>query len=96
MWKTGEMVFNLFKAYAVRQGQTRKDDNVADRFYEEPVPDGPKKGAILSRATIDKVLDEYYEARGWDKKSGVPTAKKLIELGLSDVAEDLQKSGRLP
>lgn len=96
MWKIGERVFNLFKAYNVRQGQSRKDDTVADRFFNEPVPDGPCKGAILSRATIDKVLDEYYEARGWDKVSGVPTKEKLDELGLSDIAEDLKKAGKLP
>ena len=96
MWQIGERVFNLFKAYAVRQGQSRKDDNVPDRFYDEPLPDGPCKGAVLSRTTIDKVLDEYYEARGWDKQSGLPTAWKLNELGLGDIASDLSKLGKLP
>jgi len=94
--KSGERIFNLFKAYAVRQGQSRKDDNIPDRFYEEPLPDGPCKGAVLSRETIDQVLDEYYEVRGWDKKSGLPTGEKLNELGLDDVADDLRKLGKLP
>ena len=91
----GERVFNMFKAYAVRDGQDRKNDNVVDRFYEEPVPDGPCAGATLARETIDKVLDEYYEVRGWDKKTGVPTSEKLIELGLADVAGDLKKRGKI-
>jgi aldehyde:ferredoxin oxidoreductase len=26
--------------------------------------------------------DEYYAARGWDVKTGVPTRAKLVELGL--------------
>ena len=94
--KSGERIFNLFKAYAVRQGQSRKDDNIPDRFYEEPLPDGPCKGAVLSRETIDQVLDEYYEVRGWDKKSGLPTREKLDELGLADVANDLLQLGKLP
>ena len=64
----------------------REGSTVADRFYEEPVPDGPCEGAVISRETIDKVLDEYYEVRGWDKNMGVPTREKLSELGLDDIA----------
>ena len=60
------------------------------------MPEGPAKGAILSRDTIDKLLDEYYELRGWDKKTGLPTKEKLIELGLDDIANDLFEQGKLP
>ena len=38
---------------------------------------------------LREMLDAYYEARGWDKKTGKPTRKKLVELGLVDVAEEL-------
>jgi len=34
----------------------------------------------------EAMLDEYYEARGWDKDTGVPTLKKLKELELGEVA----------
>ncbi|MFC1901151.1 aldehyde ferredoxin oxidoreductase C-terminal domain-containing protein, partial [Chloroflexota bacterium] len=88
LMESGERVFNLFKAYAVRQGQNRKDDTLPNRFFDEPLPDGPQKGAVLSRETINQVLDEYYEVRGWDKKTGIPTGHKLIELGLDDMADD--------
>ena len=38
--------------------------------------------------------DEYYEIRGWDKETGIPTREKLVELGLEDVAEEvLEKAG---
>ena len=30
---------------------------------------------------LDRMLDEYYEARGWTAQ-GIPTAAKLDELGL--------------
>jgi aldehyde:ferredoxin oxidoreductase len=36
----------------------------------------------LNRADYDRVLEDYYQARGWDKKTGKPTRKKLRELGL--------------
>jgi aldehyde:ferredoxin oxidoreductase len=39
------------------------------------------------------MLDEYYEERGWDIKTGIPTREKLEELDLGDVAEDLHKQG---
>jgi aldehyde:ferredoxin oxidoreductase len=28
------------------------------------------------------MLQEYYQARGWDAKSGAPKPEKLLELGL--------------
>jgi aldehyde:ferredoxin oxidoreductase len=56
--------------------------------------DGLKKH-LYSQETW-AVLDEYYEARGWDKESGLPTMQKLQELGLDDVASDLQKRGFIP
>jgi len=53
------------------------------------LPEGPAKGTVLSKDTIEQVLDEYYELRGWDKRTGLPTKEKLIELGLYNVAEHL-------
>jgi len=37
------------------------------------------------------MLDEYYELEGWDKETGLPTAKKLKELDLKDIAEELRE-----
>ena len=84
--KSGERLFNLFKAYTVRQGLTRKDDCF---------PGGFNQGSA-EKERIDQWLDEYYELRGWDKTLGVPTKEKLNELGLSDIAEELLELGRLP
>jgi aldehyde:ferredoxin oxidoreductase len=94
--EVGERSFNMLKAYSVRQGFGRKDDIWPERFFTEPLPEGPEKGAILSRDTVRQVLDEYYELRGWDKKTGLPPFMKLKELGLGNIAEDLVKLGNLP
>jgi aldehyde:ferredoxin oxidoreductase len=32
------------------------------------------------------MLDEYYQARGWDVQTGLPTPEKLVELGLQETA----------
>jgi len=87
--ESGERVFNLMKAFLVKKGLTRKNDDWPGRFYTEPLPDGPAEGAVLSRAMMDRLLDEYYELRGWDKGSGNPSKKKLAEIGLQEIAEDL-------
>jgi aldehyde:ferredoxin oxidoreductase len=38
---------------------------------------------------------DYYELRGWDVESGLPTRAKLEELKLNDVAADLEERGLL-
>jgi aldehyde:ferredoxin oxidoreductase len=40
------------------------------------------------------MLTEYYPLRGWDQ-NGIPTEKKLKELGLEKVAEDLKRMGKV-
>jgi aldehyde:ferredoxin oxidoreductase len=56
-----------------KEGLTRKDDVLPERFFTEPIPEGPDKGAVLSRKEVEDTLDEYYELRGWDKATGLPT-----------------------
>ena len=36
------------------------------------------------------MLDDYYRLRGW-KSNGVPGRRKLTELGLESVADELEK-----
>ena len=35
----------------------------------------------------NKMLDDYYRSHGWDKR-GLPELETLVNLGLSDVAEN--------
>jgi aldehyde:ferredoxin oxidoreductase len=80
----------------IRQGLTRKDDAWPDQFFEEPLPEGPAQGRVVTREEIQQVLDEYYELRGWEKSSGLPTEKTLNELGFHDIAAELKALGKLP
>ncbi|KKK74468.1 hypothetical protein LCGC14_2883480 [marine sediment metagenome] len=41
--------------------------------------DKAPKGQVVE---LDQMLDDYYGYRGWNKKTGKPTKKKLKELGL--------------
>jgi aldehyde:ferredoxin oxidoreductase len=37
--------------------------------------------------------DEYYQLRQWDIATGLQTRAKLAELGLKDIAQDLEQRG---
>jgi len=63
--------------------------------FFEPIKSGPAKGERLEKNKFEKVLDEYYELRGWDKETGLPTRSKLEEIGLKEVADELGKHGEL-
>jgi aldehyde:ferredoxin oxidoreductase len=91
-----ERIWNLTRAFAVREreGFGRADDWPPARFYEEPVPDGPLAGFRITEDDLNTLLDEYYEARGWDE-NGRPKAETLIRLGLENVASELYKMGRI-
>ena len=80
--KAGERVNNIARLFNVREGFTRADDTFPARIMDEEIPAGASKGQRISREDLEKMLDEYYEARGWDKNTGIPTKAKLLELGL--------------
>ena len=75
--KTGERIYNLERMFINREGFGRKDDTLPRRLLKDPMPEGPAKGRVCE---LEKMLDEYYEVRGW--KDGKPTREKLKELGL--------------
>jgi aldehyde:ferredoxin oxidoreductase len=78
MMKIGERIVNIERLFNLREGYTRKDDVIPERFME-PMPDGTAKGQTCD---VSKMLDAYYQLRGWDEQ-GVPTAEKLRSLGLA-------------
>jgi len=79
----------------VREGVTRKDDRLSDRYFDEPTPDGLPivRGAALDRQKFEKMLDEYYQHHGWDK-NGIPTEKTLKRLGLIELWKSSPQKGR--
>ena len=79
--KVGERIFNLERAFNIRQGFGRQHDTLPKRILTEPLHtrEAPGEGQIVRNQ--DKFLDRYYELRGWTKE-GVPTPEKLRELGL--------------
>jgi aldehyde:ferredoxin oxidoreductase len=93
--QVGERAIDLTRAFNAREGVTRKDDRLPKRLME-PLPDGPFAGKPLTQEMLDSMLDNYYELRRWDKKTGIPTRTKLETIGLKFVADELEKVVNLP
>ncbi len=73
--KTGERIYNLERHYNNLNGFREGSDTLPKRFLEEP---SDQPGSIGNVCELDKMLVEYYEARGW--KDGVVPEAKLKEL----------------
>jgi aldehyde:ferredoxin oxidoreductase len=87
---SGERISNLAKIYNLREGLGRKDDHVPIRVMKDPIQSGVAKGQVVTQKDLDILLDGYYDARGWDSE-GIPTKKKIDELGLSEYYKYLEE-----
>ncbi len=78
-----ERIWNLTRMYWVREvpGFGRAWDMPPQRFYAEPPKTGVTAGKITSLDDVNKLLDLYYEQRGWDA-NGLPKPETLKRLGL--------------
>jgi aldehyde:ferredoxin oxidoreductase len=79
----GHAIWDMSRAFNVREGVTRKDDTLCYRLMNDPLPTGRAKGAtsFVSEADRQACLDKYYELRGWDE-NGVPTPETLRKSGV--------------
>lgn len=93
--KAAERAYNLYRVINTREGFSRKDDRLPERWLTEPLRIGNEKDVPLmdyfktktiTREDVEKILDDYYDEHGWDIKTGIPTKEKLTQLGLEDVA----------
>jgi aldehyde:ferredoxin oxidoreductase len=87
--QVGERVANVAKAFNMREGFGRQDDNLPTRLMEEAIKGGESKGNKISREELDLMLTEYYTERGWDPDTGALLRPKLEELGLTYIADQL-------
>ncbi|MCW4055309.1 MAG: aldehyde ferredoxin oxidoreductase C-terminal domain-containing protein, partial [Candidatus Bathyarchaeota archaeon] len=94
MRQAGERINNLARLFNVREGVgTREFDTLPPKITEVPIPDkGVAKGAVVNEDEFNLGLDDYYAVRGWTN-TGVPTVKKLKELGLEEFANLTKKKG---
>jgi aldehyde:ferredoxin oxidoreductase len=82
--RTGERIFNLKRAFNNRLGVRRGNDRLPERMF---IP--MSNGSRGRTPRMETMLEEYYEHRGWDWKTGKPSRQRLISLGLPDIAQDV-------
>jgi aldehyde:ferredoxin oxidoreductase len=70
------------RLFNCREGFTREDDTLPQRFYSEPFQKGTAKGRILEKNNFDLMLEDYYYLRGWNK-DGYPKKETLEKLGIA-------------
>jgi aldehyde:ferredoxin oxidoreductase len=56
------------RRFNLREGLTPEDDRLPKRFHREPLPETQ---AVITEDQMETLLEEYYQARGWDA-SGHP------------------------
>jgi len=94
MRSIAQRVYTIERCYSAREGMDKKDDFIQGRMGTEAVQTGPFKGERLERDKFEKMLENYYSLRGWDPNTGIPTINTLEELGLQEVAKELEKMGK--
>jgi aldehyde:ferredoxin oxidoreductase len=93
MWELGDRIYALIRAFWVREFDGKWDrtmDYPPERWFKEPLKEGPIAGSHLEKAKYDALLQAYYEKRGWDDR-GIPIKATLEKLGLSEEAIELEK-----
>jgi aldehyde:ferredoxin oxidoreductase len=82
------------RAYAVREGMTKEQDTLPKKLLNYSMG-GLYPDDKVTPEGLEKMKTEYYQAMGWDVKTGIPTLNTLRALNLEDVASDLIKQGKL-
>jgi len=84
----GERAHTIKKAFNIREGWTQKDDHLPWRWQHEVMKEGPSANSLVTEDELAQLKAMYYEAKGWTEEGLIPK-KKLIELGMGDVAEEI-------
>jgi aldehyde:ferredoxin oxidoreductase len=88
-WETlntiGERIFNLKRLINLKQGYTPLNERMP-YLLTQPL-EGGTEGNVPD---LEAQLNDYYEFRKWDRKTGRPIDEKLGELGLRELAHLLK------
>jgi aldehyde:ferredoxin oxidoreductase len=98
LFKVGDRIYSLMKLFWLREfpDWERTMDYPPKVWFDPSNADkeGPIAGKVLEWDKFERLLDSYYEIRGWDRR-GIPTKKRALELGLAEEAAQVEKIARL-
>jgi aldehyde:ferredoxin oxidoreductase len=92
--KAGERIANLRHAFNLREGISELDWVPHPRIIGKP----PQKEGPLAGVTVHQDAQVYWSmgALDWDMITTKPSKRKLMELGLDEIAEELWPPGQMP
>ena len=85
LMKVGERANTLARVFNAREGFTPADDVLPQRLHEG-IGNGVLKGSRIDPQEFLAARQVYYQMAGWDPTTGRPTAAKLAELNVEEVA----------
>ncbi len=81
LMRLGERRIQMMRVFNVREGFSRKDDRLPDKFFKPLAGVGPSAGVAVDRDLLEKAIDQHYETLHWTN-DGVPTPQRLNDLQL--------------
>jgi aldehyde:ferredoxin oxidoreductase len=81
----GRRVVNVMRIYNLKCGLTPDKEKPSSRYCSYTV-DGPNVDKPIV-PHWEKMMDQYYQMMGWDRKTGMPLPEILKKLGIEDLTK---------
>lgn len=82
LMRAAERVQNVERLFNLRQGLTKAQDRLPQRFMKDALTASNSQGAVYDLG--DSFINEYYAQKGWTK-DGKPRKSKIKELGIEEI-----------
>ncbi len=77
--KAADRIYNLERHMHAQEGITRKDDLPVGKWINEPIHNGPFKGEHIDLVSFNRLLDDFYQLRGWNIQTGNPDIQTIFK-----------------
>lgn len=86
LWNIANRCYTIERLFNLREGKTRKDDWLPDRYFDEPTKLGlpVARGKSIDRDKFTAMIDEYYQLHEWDE-NGIPSPELLERLEIAEL-----------
>jgi len=86
IWNIARRCYTIERMFNLREGMSRTDDWLPDRYFDEPTKLGLPvvRGKHIDREKFKAMIDEYYRLHEWDPE-GVPTSELLQRLEIQEL-----------
>jgi aldehyde:ferredoxin oxidoreductase len=84
LWNCANRCYTIERLFNLREGMTRSDDWLSDRYFDESTPLGLPgvRGKRIDRDKFKAMVDEYYRLHEWDQE-GFPTPELMKRLDIT-------------